>query len=69
MITIKAKFPEHLDQGFMMMKKGNIHFNDGSSLVLTIDAFNTSDNELSGLDENNERHRVDTTTITEIELV
>jgi hypothetical protein len=68
-ITIKAQFPEHLDQGFMMMKKGNIHLNDGTSLILTIDAFNMSENQLSGLDENNERHRVDTTEITEIELV
>jgi hypothetical protein len=69
MITIKAQFPEQLDQGFMMMKKGNIHFNDGSSLILTIDAFNMTDGELSGLDETGERQRVDTTTITEIELI
>jgi hypothetical protein len=69
MIIVKARFPEQVDVGFMMMKEAVIRFNDGAEMELTMDAFNMTENQLSGLDPDGERHRVDMTTITEIELI
>jgi hypothetical protein len=69
MITVKTQFPEQVDVGFLMMKQAVIRFNDGTEMDLLMDAFNMSENQLSGTDPDGERHRVEMATITEIELV
>lgn len=66
-MIIKARFPDHLDIGFMMMKNVIVHMNDGTSISATVNAFN--DNEMSVIDTTGEYHRVDMTTVLEVELV